>query len=84
MVFPMAAPKGSSRLSLGILNLRWGLIAEAAGLYLLLRCVPRHRCVGAQGFVAFGNVKRWGSGFPLEVPTGLPQGFDQRFPQRSP
>ena len=47
-------------------------------------CMPRRLCVGAQGFVAFGNVQRWGGEFPLEVPPGVPQGFDQRFPQRSP
>ena len=46
--------------------------------------MPRRLCVGAQGFVAFGNVQWWGGGFPLEVLPGVPQGFDQRFPQRSP
>jgi hypothetical protein len=38
-VFPRGDPKGSSRVSLWILNLRWGLLAEAAVLYLLLRCM---------------------------------------------
>ena len=38
-MFPMGAPKGSSKVSLGILNLRWGLFAEAAVLYVLLRCM---------------------------------------------
>jgi hypothetical protein len=54
-----------------------------------MRCLPRRRCVGAQGFVASGTVQRWGGGFPLEVPPGVPPGFrpevssevPQRFPQ---
>ena len=36
---PRGAPNGSSKVFLGILNLRWGLLAEAAVLYLLLRCM---------------------------------------------
>ena len=38
-MFPKGAPKDSSKVSLRILNLRWGLLAEAAVLYLLLRCM---------------------------------------------
>ena len=38
-VFRRGAPEGSSWVSLGILNLRWGLLAEAAVLNLLLRCM---------------------------------------------
>ena len=57
-----------------------------------VRCMPRRLCVGAQGFVAFGNVKRWGGAPPLEVPPGVPQGSTrgflrgppQRFPHRPP
>ena len=38
-VFPKGGPKSSSRVSLGILNVRWRLFDEAAVLYLLLRCM---------------------------------------------
>jgi hypothetical protein len=38
-VFPRGASEGSSRASLGILNLRWGLLPETAVLYMLLRCM---------------------------------------------
>ena len=38
-MFPRRAPEGSSKDSLGILNLMWGLLAEAAVLDLLLRCM---------------------------------------------
>ena len=66
--------------------LLWCCFSTSFGRAVLLevRCMPRRLCVGAQGFVAFGNVQRWGGGFPLEVPPGVPQGVDQRFPQRSP
>ena len=65
--------------------LLWCCFSTPLGRAVLweVRCMPRRLCVGAQGFVAFGNVQRWGGGFPLEVPPGVPQGFDQRFPQRS-
>ena len=66
--------------------LLWCCFSTPLGRAVLweVRCMPRRLCVGAQGFVAFGNVQRWGGGFPLEVPARNPQGFDQRFPQRSP
>jgi hypothetical protein len=64
----------------------WRCVSTPLGRAVLweVRCMPRRLCVGAQGFVAFGNVQRWGGEFPLEVPPGVPQSFDQRFPQRTP
>ena len=44
-MFPGGAPKVFSKVSIGILNLRWGLLAEAAALYLLLRCMLLSRAL---------------------------------------
>ena len=72
--------------SFNFVCLRWCCFSTPLGRAVLweVRCMPRRVCVGAQGFVAFGNGQRWGGEFPLEVPPGLPLGFDQRFSQRPP
>ena len=71
--------------SFDVVCLLWCCFSTPLGRAVLweVRCMPRRLCVAAQGFVAFGNVQRWGGEFPLEVPPRVPQGFDQRFPQRS-